>query len=68
MFYRSILFKFVLLLVLVILTLSIVPGTLVLADGTGTEPQPPLKAPTHNGDIGYDLLLNAILTTLEFTI
>ena len=68
MFSTSTLLKLVLLLVLTILVLGILPGALVLADGTGTQPDPPSKAPTHNGGIVYDLLLNAILTILVFTI
>jgi len=68
MFSTTILFKIVLLLVLAVLALGIVPGTLAFADGTGDNPLPPVKAPIHNGDIGYDSLINAILTTLEFTI
>ena len=67
MFSTSILIKSMLFLVLAVLALGIVPGTLVFADGTGDYPQPPVKAPSNNGDIGYDLLINAILTTLEFT-
>jgi hypothetical protein len=68
MFSTSILFKFVLLLVLAVLALGIIPGASVLADGTGGVPDPPVKAPSNNGDIGYDSLINAILTTLELTI
>ncbi len=68
MFSPSTLFKVVLLLVLTILALGIFPGALVLADGTGGEPQPPSKAPSNNGDVVNALWINAILTTLEFTI
>jgi hypothetical protein len=68
MFSTSILIKSVLLLVLAVLALGIVPETSVLADGTGSDPIPPVKAPGHNGDIGYDSLINAILTILVFTI
>lgn len=67
MFSSYTLFRLALILVLTILVLGIVPGTLVFADGTGENPLPPLKAPSYGGDIGYDLLINAILTTLEFT-
>ena len=67
MFTPSTLSKLVLLLVLTIIALGIIPGASVLADGTGLQPDPPTKATFNNGDIGYDLLLNAIITTLEFT-
>ncbi len=68
MFTKSTLFKVAILLVLIILSLSIAFGTSVLADGGGSQPLPPDKSPGSNGDIDDNLLVIALLTTIQFIV
>jgi hypothetical protein len=68
MFSKSTLFKVVILLVLIVLSISIAFGTLVFADGGGGQPFPPDKSSSPNGDVGGNLLAIALLTTLQYIV
>ncbi len=68
MFSKSIIFKLLICLVLIVLGISFAFGTIVLADGGGNPPLPPDKSPTPGGDVNGNLLTVALLTLIQIII